>query len=504
MKRIAVLMILVMLLCACQPTPEQDAVKQKDTNVLIDTVLSEQSEQQNAEATLPPVKEQFPDRFQCNFNTAQKNVHVLSDVPIEILTETGSFPMLRVEHRYLSDAERLTIVKRLLKSDDLYIYEYRPTREALERMIRDLMQEPTPEDKAEYMADFGTEEEWQEMLERRKETLAQYQKQYNEMTDDAPAPLLRWSGAAPVYSKDFEHNSNQIMIVNSESVSSFFDYANVWANECDRPVEFEVARREMYDTTTVWFFNNPNKFGTERIDPVEYDTPHDGANVTPNDAIRIVQSYFDGFGSFAASDVYWANNAATDGDVKGIQSNTRWAYLIHLSPVTNGAYQVYCSGSAGDDDPDTQFVGYWDYESLMAAVDGEGTLLSVVWVAPLKVTDVIAESTPLLPYEEIEKTFETQMDRVFFWEQHQDGTLNVDNVQLGLFRIREKGNINTGLLVPAWFFTGTFTYSEEQRANNIAEGQSEPDASKSYYDNLNPLCIINAIDGTIIDPYKGY
>lgn len=74
------------------------------------------------------------------------------------------------------------------------------------------------------------------MLERRKETLAQYQKQYNEMTDDAPAPLLRWSGAAPVYSKDFEHNSNQIMIVNSESVSGFFDYANVWANECDRPI----------------------------------------------------------------------------------------------------------------------------------------------------------------------------------------------------------------------------------------------------------------------------
>lgn len=504
MKRVFLFVLALSVLIACVPTPEEDAVKQKDTNVLIDTVKSEQESGTQTGAAALPVSEQLPERFQCEFTTSQKNVHVTADVPIEILSMTGSFPMLRVEHRFFSDAERLTIVKRLLKSDDLYIYEYRPTREALERMIRELMQEPTPEDKAEFMADFGTEEEWQQMMERRKETLEQYQKQYNEMSDDTLPPLLRWSGAAPEYDKDFEHNSNQIMIVNSESVSGFFDYANIWANECDRPIEFEIARRDVYDITTVWFFDNPNKFGTERIDPNNYDTPHEGANLTPNDAIKIVQSYFDGFGSFAASDVYWANNAATDGDVKGIQSNTRWAYLIHLSPVTNGAYQMYCSGSAGDDDPDTQFVGYWDYETLMAAVDGEGTLLSVVWVAPLKVTEVIAESTPLLPYEEIQKIFMRQMDRVFFWERHQDGTLAVDSVQLGLFRIREKGNINTGLLVPAWFFTGTFTYSEEQKAKNMAEGESEEQAAESHFDSLNALCIINAIDGNIIDPYKGY
>ena len=81
MKRIAVLLAIIILFCACQPTPEQDAVKQKETNVLIDTVKADQQEQQNGGETLPPVKKQFPERFVCDFLTAQKNVHVVSDVP---------------------------------------------------------------------------------------------------------------------------------------------------------------------------------------------------------------------------------------------------------------------------------------------------------------------------------------------------------------------------------------------------------------------------------------
>ena len=113
MKRIIIICLLcTAILCACQPTPEVDAVKQKDTNVLIDTVKAEQQEQQNAGVTLPPVKEQFPKRFACDFYTTAQNVHVIGDAPLEVLT-SGTFPMLRVEHRYLSDTERLTIVKRL-------------------------------------------------------------------------------------------------------------------------------------------------------------------------------------------------------------------------------------------------------------------------------------------------------------------------------------------------------------------------------------------------------
>ena len=71
----------------------------------------------------------------------------------------------------------------------------------------------------------------------------------------------------------------------------------------------------------------------------------------------------------------------------------------------------------------------------------------------------------------------------------------MQDVQLGLLRIREKNDMEHGLLVPVWLFTGTFAYAEAQRSEWT---------SVEEYGSYNPLLIINAIDGTIIDPYLGY
>ena len=499
--------IVALTLCAlgCQPTPEVDAVKQKDTNVLIDTVRTEEKEQQEAAVTLPPVKEQFPARFICDFTTAQKNVHVVSDVPLDILTD-GTFPTLRVERRTLSDEERMTVAKRVFGTDELYIFEEHVTRKDLEELIKAYMHEFTPEEKAEWMRDMDAdEEEYARMLERRKEELERFQKQYNELpTDDSRVPLSRWDGSAPEYA---ERTGNSLTIVKDampEGYKMQQDQLTVYADEMDRPFDYCVAWRNDTDATWAGGFDNTHKFGTAHIEKADYDTPHEGATVTPNDAIRLVQGLFSGVADIAPVGVYWANSASTDGEEVGVNANTRWAYLIRFSQNFNGAYAPYCTSFSIDYESEAGFARIWRNEMLAAVVDGEGNLVSFDWFAPLKVTETIAESTPLLPYEEIEKTFETQMDRVFFWEDHQDGTLTVNSVQLGLFRIREQNDMEHGLMVPVWFFTGTFEYSQQKQASRTAEGFSETQAAREYYDDLNPLCIINAIDGSIIDPMKGY
>ena len=78
---------------------------------------------------------------------------------------------------------------------------------------------------------------------------------------------------------------------------------------------------------------------------------------------------------------------------------------------------------------------------------------------------------------------------------HADGEITVDDVQLGLLSIREKNDMEHGLLVPVWFFTGTFRCSEAQRSER---------SDVQNYDSFNPLLIINAVDGSIIDPWVGY
>lgn len=504
-KTVILIFTALLLLCACQPTPEYDAVKQKNTNVLIDTVRVEQEKQQETAATLPPAESLYPARFQCEFTTGTQNVHVTADVPIEILSDTGSFPVLRVERRYLKDDERLAVCRRLLDSDHLYLYEYRVTREMLAGMIRACMQESTPEEKEEWMREEGaTEKEWEEMQSRRQHLVEEYQKQYNALPEDETIePFAEWFGAAPDYSEDYENHRNFIWLVNNATDTndlSFLDHLIVSANECDRPVEFAIANRNMDDVTSIWCFDDSHKYGTERIDPKDYDTPHEGATVTPNDAIGIVKSKFDGVCDFAATDVYWGNNATLHGDI-GVMKCNRHVYLIHFSVNYSGTYMPYCKASAMDRS-DSQYFRAWDYESLTAAVDGDGNLISLVWLAPLKVTETIAESTTLLPYAEIKNIFETQMNRVLAEEDKRDGALTVTGVQLGLFRIREQNNTEAGLLIPAWFFTGTFAYGETRRAERAAVGFQYPDSD--WYDAQDPLLIVNAIDGSIIDPWMGY
>lgn len=494
MKRALPCLLSIMMLLACVPTPEVDAVKQKDTNVLIDTVRSEQEKQDDSAAALPSVKEQMPERFQCDF-TAVQGMRVLADVPLEILTD-GAFPMLEVEKRLLTRSDRVTLSQRVLGSEDLYIFEENVTRKDVAEWIRMLMQEPSPEEKAEWMREEnGTEEQWQQMQKRRRELIAEYQQMYNELPDDdARAPLRRWDGSAPELDR-YDYSAYDLVTDPMPEGYRYMQERVQIAPEELNGFTYMTARANEYDVTGVFSFDHSRKTIEDRIDPNDYDKPHDGATATPNDAIRLVQGLFDGVCRFKPAEVWWANNVATDGEATSIDENTRWAYLLRLTQDYDGACGPYCSADAADWESDAEYIVPWAYESLVAAVDGSGKLISLQWCSPLKVTKTVAESTPLLPYEEILGIFETQINREFIYESFKDATLTVEKVQLGLFRIREKNDMEHGLMVPVWFFTGYLQYAKDQKKQSD-EG--------IRFDSLNPLLIINAIDGSIINAMNGY
>lgn len=480
MKR-RIVILLCALLLACQPTPEKDAVKQKDTNVLIDTVRAAD----DAATTAQPTQSE---RFVCDTSTSRGNVHISADVPIEVLSETGAFPVLRVAHRYLTDAERLTVAKRLLNSDTLWLHEVRITRAMLEQKIRDLIEEPTPEEKAEWLRETGgTEADWERAQAYRQSQLAAYQKQYSELpADDAPLPLTQWDGAAPTYSEDYANHRNDQRIVRSATDTDYLehlDFVTVWANEMDRPIEFQIAQQGMNDLTSVWFFCDA-KEGTVRIDPQAFDRPYGGASVSPNEAIETVTACFDGVNRFRVTDVFWTNNGTENENDEVVV--TREAYLVVLTTDFRGANTVYSRPVVYEHDAETDVVRSWANEALMAAVDGDGKLLSLVWLSPLKVTETVSEAAKLLSVDEIKEILVAQLGRMFTIRSE----VAVTGVQLGLYRIREQNSFDAGLLVPVWFFTGEF--------------RPEGGGDAFVYDNLNPLLIVNAIDGSIIDPQKGY
>ena len=59
-------------------------------------------------------------------------------------------------------------------------------------------------------------------------------------------------------------------------------------------------------------------------------------------------------------------------------------------------------------------------------------------------------------------------------------------------------------MVPVWYFTGKLTDTDAMKNARLADGFSEAQAEGNWYDMRNPLLIVNAVDGTVIDPWKGY
>lgn len=495
MKRLTALLLLLFLFIACVPTPEVDAVKQKDTNVLIDTVLSEEQKTDRSDASLPPVSAQFPDRMQDAFTLSQQNVQVTVDAPIRVRTDGAAFPLIRVERRTLTNEERLELCRRLFGKDTFYRFELRFNRDDLVREIKDLMREWTPEEKAEWMRDTdSTEEDWEAAQARRKEELERLQEQYRAMEDGVTLPFTVWDGSLL---PDTVEYSSQDIVADPDAPNDItrVDHAAISGERYDEPIEFTAANPNDQGTYAAVFFDKGNgDMEAYRIALSDYAEPVNGTQVSPMQAAEIARKQLEGFGDWAISDIYWSNNATNGGDDAFVIHDR--AYLVRLTPRFSNADLLYCGNPAyADQESETNVAPTWPYSHILAVVDGDGNLLSLDWRGALQETEVLSETTALLPLAEIQEIFKQQLGYAFANEIHKNGTLTVDDVQLGLFRIREKNDMEHGLLVPCWMFRGKLLFDPDRVTQGYPRGID--------YD-MFPLMIINAIDGSIIDPMKGY
>lgn len=73
-------------------------------------------------------------------------------------------------------------------------------------------------------------------------------------------------------------------------------------------------------------------------------------------------------------------------------------------------------------------------------------------------------------------------------------TLNIDRIQLELQRVTEENAIEYGLVIPVWNFYGEY----------VSEYEWATFSSNPPYDLPGALLTINAVDGSVIDPQKGY
>jgi hypothetical protein len=477
MKRIIIALLALLLLLACQPTPEEDAVKQKDTVAMIDTVRDANANEPDGAKT--SVRDQMPGRLEWDFTTETRNVHITADAPIRVLSD-GGFPLLRCERRGFGAADNLAICKALMHADTVYESVPQRTKKDVAKQIEGLMEVLNDtERKSEIWKDYTEEEIENELLPMWREKLQALQELYRTLPDtDDPVPNPVWDGRIDV----------QTTVVagpyDDQLRDCDFTVLDVGQEE---PHFWQLHYTKASEWNSSWYYGD-----IETIDPSQYDTAHPGASMTPDQAIASVQALLDPFVRTAVNGVYWDDNRS---DTSGADSDfhLKEAYIVELCPVYYGsAAGMYLSTSTAGEDVEMQGGSYaplWNRELIVAAVNDEGVLM-LVWQEPLKVTEVVSENCPLLPFEEIETIAKQQLNRCLANDWQQNGSVTISRVELGLVRIAEPNEMERALLAPVWCVFGEGNYP----------GIPQP----IRYNSGNPLLMINAIDGTIIDARKGY
>ena len=488
MKKLLTLVIALFLLAACQPTPEVDAVRQKNSAKMIEMAQGTEAPAAEAqpEMTPAPIAALVPEKLHWDFYSDVKNVHVMADAPIRLMTE-DTFPLLRVAPRRFNGAENVAVAEALLGTDTVYKSVYQLTRKDLEKQISDLMTTLSdPLNNRELLADFDREELENELIPRWQKHLEELQEQYRTFQDGDPIPNPLWDGQA-------ETENQTILVTGKWDKESAEKYDSVY-----------FFAREGYPSYWSMNYMKAGNWGAawdygplERIDPVAYDTPHAGVSLTPRQAAAQVQEKLAPFVQTSVVDILWGNSASDTYGSDG--TKLQWAYVVRLMPAyygtATGVGLGYLPMSSRDET--TNVSRSWQQEYIMGVVN-DGGVLNLNWMSPLTVTEVVTEHANLLPFSEIETVAQRQINRKLSYEGEENGTLEVTGVRLGLLYTMEQNVQEGGLLVPAWIFLKAQEVNENQK--KLWNG----DPSTLDYDSLNPLVIINAVDGTIIDPFAGY
>jgi hypothetical protein len=246
-----------------------------------------------------------------------------------------------------------------------------------------------------------------------------------------------------------------------------------------KPLNYDATLHYRYACTDEAFFED----ALDRQTIVDRARMPEGVNLnmTPDGAMRQ-----------AAEWIERLHIPFTPIQVKAVRNEAKQdAYLVECSRVVNGVPTAVMDGYSRLD-PKTSVTVDWYYESFKILLSDDG-LLALQWESPIEEEDTVVENSSLLPFDKVMDVFRTMMP-IRYAASYEDRSevYAIGDIRLELVRVLEQNVQNSGLLVPVWCFYGT----NREEAKNGSNYQG--------VEIYGCWLMINAIDGSIIDPQKGY
>lgn len=468
-----ILVLLIVVLCysgfACVSTPDKDYVFRKDTTQMIEQAkqtpasdaVHDKNEQIAQESTNGST--QTEKRMQSSF-TGKTTDEFHVEVDAVVMRPDIPLPIVRVLPDDFDEEMANRFFQVLTEGYDLYSPEQLDTVPALDQRIQEAMDEIANGNNEKPVQDYLNE-----LIEKRK-TASDMIGEPAKRVDDEHNKLYSIDGKQSFM---FYHNgvNTRGSILNNASIS----YEN--RNVCN-----DSLLRDR-----VFFRDLEYVFGKETIPIDDCDL-----SMNPIQAAAYVNSFLDlvGLDDIRVSALF-VNS----------YDNDRSVYIAICDRFIKGIQIAHPYFSSGNYEGSVSPV--WGYEQAILCFNDRGIAL-FQYNAPLKVEDTIVNEANLLPMERIMEQFQNMMcakyesrviDPIYATESL---TYHITDITLSLQRISEQNNIEYGLLVPVWNFWGYET------SVSSYDYQTNIEKHIDGWHGSEPILTINAVDGSVIDPIKGY
>ena len=481
MKRICcpfiALLMALSLLSACQPTPEVEPVAQKDSEALIERV--EVAEEDVADMAEAPESRHITRELTEVSQRTGIDITIDADV---VLPETDAIPVARVQsgHQNMSVLENIW---KILGNGSGMLEDFpRSYYEGQARM-------------------------WMEF--RENGVLDKYSS-FEEM-DAAIEELLAEAATKPAEPVFSPESPMETVVESVTEDGTPIKYIPIFYGWSDQETVYEMQLSTLgpisflrnIDESYIWneyHFANPLDIYLPAIERGEFRVQ------LPERSIEDAQAYAEQL----LADIGITDFACVVARIAPLiprffneqQDVCPCAYELLFTRQVAGVNVTYndVQSSGGElrdrpaDSPD--YTPIWDYEYIQLLVDDAG-VFALEFRQPYEVTEIMTERAEILSLEEAVASFERMIGYQYAaYETGQrelcdDAYLCIDEIRLGLTRIAEKNAQEQGYLVPSWTFFGHYKLSDFW-----------PDGEGHH--GTEAILIVNALDGSIIDPDRGF
>ena len=474
------LMLIILLMAACQPTPETAPVINKGDNHLEEIIAAstqtplptpavdpEKTKEEQDAALRSALREKLgaPETYADSFENKNGRVAVSFDDAAVLVPAVQSIPAVALKPCVFSQDMVNRYAAYFLRGAPVFTQEHVRTKGEIEAEIIRLKQS---------IQDIKSEDNLNRNTKDYIKESEQYLKDLEKQYQDAPEERAKTPATLDFIDTEDGERIEVVADLGKEEVADF-RFANT-------------------DQAGYFSFSNCGVGHYSAWGAPVTDALPTGMSMTLSEATALAAGCLDDLGieNMQIDAVYYGQYGGM-----GLKSDSE-CYHFELKRVFHGipVTRIEAATPNDGDDPSMEAPKEAEYtdvvrpEWLFIQVDDTGTV-DMQWTAPFEEDEVLSQNVTLLPFDEIVQKAKDNMFFQGYSASNCTAHVHITRIELGMMRIMRKDKPGEYMMVPVWDFIGDREYTVYGKTEWLGFGD------QSYV-------TINAIDGSHINREWGY